>query len=69
MSADYHKKAKLILLLEIVLVPLIIIGYFWLKNLIVGIYFILFITILVSWLITLIISIYLFVKTKKEIDL
>ena len=64
MSKYYHDRAKRIVILQIGLLPFTIFIYLWLKNVLIGFYFILFIVIIVSWIITLFISVILLKKSK-----
>jgi len=67
LSEKYKQTAKRMIIFESVFAIIIIFAFLWLINILVGLYFILFITMVVAWAIGLVFSIIVFKKSKKQI--
>jgi hypothetical protein len=64
MEKKYLIKAKIMLFIEIILLFFTIVSFFWLKNVIVGYFYIIFIIGIFVWLFLIIITINLYNKAK-----
>ena len=69
MSLEQRNIAKLIALIELIVLFLLILSYFWLKNVLVGAFLILFFIGIMSCLIGLIYSYIFLHRSKKERDI
>jgi len=69
MSLEQRNIAKLITLIELIVLFLLILSYFWLKNVLVGAFLILFFIGIMSCLIGLIYSYIFLHRSKKERDI
>jgi hypothetical protein len=61
----YILKARIMMIIEIVLIAFTFVIFFVLENIVVGIYFILYIGSLFLWVILFILTVYLYFKAKK----
>jgi hypothetical protein len=66
MDKNYLLKAKIMLFIEVMLLFSTMISLFWLRNVIVGYFYVIFIMGVFTWLILIIITINLYNKAKNN---
>jgi hypothetical protein len=67
-NQEYLKKTKIMIIIEILLITTTIILYLLLENIIVGLFYMIFVLTLSSWIILVLFTIYLYNKTKKSME-
>jgi hypothetical protein len=65
-NQDDLKKTKIMIIIEILLIIATIVVYLLLENIIVGIFYMIFVLTISSWIILVFLTIYLYNKTKKS---